>query len=201
MRFIQKDLAEKSMLKKSGFTEYFIRTNALEGNEFKAWIFRPGMQFLSTDKWWGDCGNRISEHEGLDFCLYEDRQGNIQKITEKTKVPAMYPGRVKGLIEDFLGESVVLAHEIFRDGKYQLCTLYAHTQRRPGIGINEAIDEGDVIATVADTAGSKSGIAPHLHISAAWMDRGISYEDLDWQTMGRRPDIFLIDPLTLIRTD
>ena len=155
------------------------------------------MQFNSLDKWWGDFGSRNSEHEGLDFCLYEDEEGNLHEIGKNAKIPAMYAGRVVGFIHDFLGETVILYHEHLSTKDQVFCTLYAHTQRRFGLVMGENMDQGDVIATVADTSRSKSGISAHLHISAAWMNSGIVYEDLNWATMGQRPDIFLIDPISL----
>jgi murein DD-endopeptidase MepM/ murein hydrolase activator NlpD len=184
--------------KVSPFTTYFIQANGLEKKSFKKWVFRPGMQFGSRDKWWGDLGNRGSEHEGLDFYLYKDGEDNLNQLTEMTRVPAMYSGKVVGFINDFLGESVILKHEFHENRSHHFCTLYAHTRRFPGLGVGEKIKKGDVIATVADTRRSKAGVPPHLHISAAWMIHGISYEKLDWATMGRRSDVLLIDPLTLI---
>jgi murein DD-endopeptidase MepM/ murein hydrolase activator NlpD len=185
----------------SRFTEYFIRANGLEGLAFKEWVFNSGMQFHSLDKWWGDFGKRISAHEGLDLCLYKDGQDNIHRIKDTAGVPAMYPGRVAGFMSDFLGESVILEHEFPMAPVYQFCTIYAHTNRCPDLYIGQKINEGDIIATVADAGRPISGIFPHLHISAARVTRGISYENLDWATMGRRPDVFLLDPLTLIKTN
>ena len=186
-------------LKRSSFTTFFIQANGLDGKAFKKWVFRPGMQFKSRDKWWGDLGNRDSEHEGLDFCLYKDGEGNLNRLTERIRVPAMYSGKVVGFITDFLGESVILEHEYDNSRSYHFCTLYAHTRRRPGLKVGDNVKKGDVIATVADTRRSKAGIFPHLHISAAWMISDISYEKLDWATMGQRSDVRLIDPLTLIK--
>jgi hypothetical protein len=65
---INLDIPELRLLKKSRFTEIFIRENAPETNAFDEWIFLPGMMFNAQDKWWGDQGKREMVHEGIDLC-------------------------------------------------------------------------------------------------------------------------------------
>jgi len=42
------------ILKKSRFTAHFIKANGLTENDFKAWVFYPGMLFKAQDTWWGN---------------------------------------------------------------------------------------------------------------------------------------------------
>ena len=67
-------------LKQTCFTEMLIEANGLDPDEFQSWSFRPGMLFNSPDKWWGDHGQRDFPHEGVDFCLYQDRFGKVLRI-------------------------------------------------------------------------------------------------------------------------
>ena len=68
------------------------------------------MLFNSTDKWWGDQGKRDKPHEGLDLCLYKDREDKILRLGENAKVPVIYDGIVVGIVDDFLGKSVIIEH-------------------------------------------------------------------------------------------
>jgi len=83
------DFTKTRSLRNSRFTEFLIRKNALDQGGFNGWVFCPGMLFNSTDKWWGDHGKRDKPHEGLDLCLYKDREDTILRLGEKAKVPAI----------------------------------------------------------------------------------------------------------------
>ena len=98
------DISELRLLKKSRFTEIFIHENALEAAGFDEWIFLPGMMFRAQDKWWGDRGKREKAHEGIDLCLYKDRQDRIQRLKKNAKIPVMYSGKIVGILDDFLGK-------------------------------------------------------------------------------------------------
>jgi murein DD-endopeptidase MepM/ murein hydrolase activator NlpD len=181
----------------SRFTEYFAGVNQLDREGFREWFFEAGMRFGAIEKWWGDLGRRKSPHEGLDLCLYKDGRNEVRRVEPGAGVPAMFSGRVAGIIPDFLGESIILEHETPDCPAGKFCTFYAHVQRCPGIEPGKKVDQGDVVARIAGVRRSGSGIFPHLHVSAAWVVRGMLYEDLTWTTMGRRPDVKLVDPLPL----
>ena len=47
-----------------------IEANGLDPDDFKCWVFSPGMLFDAPNKWWDDYGRRDFPREGMDFCLY-----------------------------------------------------------------------------------------------------------------------------------
>jgi hypothetical protein len=185
-------------LRNTRFTEILIQKNALEKGGFKGWVFCPGMLFNSTDKWWGDQGKRDALHEGLDLCLYKDREDTILRLGEKTKVPVIYDGIVVGIIDDFLGESVIIEHLISDGRNNRLCTIYGHTIPKDNLYVGKVVKQGDVIATLADSSTFKIKIFPHLHISLGWTSKEISYDRLDWGNIGAPNTLTMLDPLQCI---
>jgi hypothetical protein len=188
----------KSFLRNTRFTEFLIQKNGLGEGGFKGWVFCAGMLFNSTDKWWGDRGKRVKPHEGLDLCLYKDREDTILRLCNKAKVPVTYGGIVVGIIDDFLGKSVIIEHSFADRDNSRLCTIYGHTIPRDNLHVGNIIKEGDIIATLAGSSRSKSDILPHLHISLARTSRGISYDKLDWENIGDPKTLTLLDPLQII---
>jgi len=180
------------------FTEFLIQKNALGQNGFKGWGFFPGMLFNSTDKWWGDLGKRDKPHEGLDLCLYKDRKGTILRLGEKAKIPVIYDGTVVGIVDDFLGKSVIIEHLFSDCGSNRLCSIYGHTIPEDHLHVGNPVREGDVIATLADSTRSKTNIFPHLHISLGWTSKETSYDRLDWKNIGAPNTLTLLDPLQVI---
>lgn len=182
-------------MKKSGFIKYLVQHNGLD---FHRWVFLPGMGFGETEKWWDD-GKRPTPHEGLDLCLFEDRTGGICCLNTGDGIPAIHDGTVKGVIKDFLGETVIVAHDFFVDGHGNpLITLYAHTVPIHDIYINKSVKEGDIIARIAASDRMPGGMIPHVHITAGRLINGISHDQLDWVKISRREAMVLTDPFTLI---
>ncbi|MFO7970928.1 MAG: M23 family metallopeptidase [Desulfobacterales bacterium] len=192
------DFTKTRSLRNSRFTEFLIRKNALDQGGFNGWVFCPGMLFNSTDKWWGDQGKRDKPHEGLDLCLYKDREDTILRLGEKAKVPAIYDGTVVGIVDDFLGKSVIIEHLISDCDNNRLCSIYGHTLPADTLYVGKIVKQGDVIATLADSSMSKTGIIPHLHISLGWISNEISYDRLDWENIGDPDMLTLLDPLRVI---
>ncbi len=182
------------MIARSQFTTYFVAHNNLTGSRFRAWHFHPGMTFNSMDKWWGDFKKRPRSHEGLDLCHYKDMAGNIRPVSPASGIPAMYSGKVVGIIDDFLGQSVILEH----DEAKRFCTIYAHTRPAKRLVVGDRVREGDVLAFVADVRRSASGMLPHVHITTAWVTGNVSYETLAWPTLADEPHLDLFDPLLCI---
>jgi hypothetical protein len=60
------------------------------------------------------------------------------------------------------------------------------------------VDEGDIIATLADTRHSKAQIIPHLHLSLGRPAKSLSYEGFVWNTVRKPEEIILLDPLSVI---
>ena len=186
--------------KNSRFTECLIQKNALDQDGFHGWAFCIGMLFQSTDKWWGDRKKRDKPHEGLDLCLYKNQKGAIVRLEEKTKVPVIYDGMVVGIIDDFLGKSIIVDH-LFADGNNnRLFTIYGHTIPQDHLHVGKPVKQGDIIATLGDSSSFKTNILPHLHISLGWASKSISYDRLDWKSMGDSNTLTLLDPLHIIDT-
>lgn len=184
--------------KKSRFTEMLIAENALGQSGFDCWIFCRGMLFNAADKWWGDHGRRDYPHEGIDLCLYKDRSGGMRQIDVNTRIPVMHDGVVRAIFKDYLGRAVIIEHEYAGSNPARFISFYAHTKPRPEIEVGGTVKEGDIIATLADTANSKSKIIPHLHLSLGFPSESFSYEGFAWNTVRDPEMISLQDPLAVI---
>jgi murein DD-endopeptidase MepM/ murein hydrolase activator NlpD len=180
------------------FTEYIIHENALEENGFKEWIFRPGMLFNATEKWWGDQGKRDKPHEGLDLFIYRDLRENTRQLNEKTKIPVIFDGTVKAIFNDFLGKSLIIEHNLTDINDNRLCTIYGHINPGKTLQLGSKVKEGDIIASLAHPGNSKATIFSHLHVSLGWASKLISYDKLDWKKIGVTKTLNLIDPLGFI---
>ncbi len=176
-------------MNKSRFTDNFIKVNGL-GDKFKEWVLYPGMPFNSEDKWWGNLSKRDSLHEGLDLCFYKDKDEIIYTIEEDMKIPAMYDGVVVEIINDFIGQTVIIKHDM----PDEFIAFYAHTTPEDYISIGKTVKEGELIASVAGLKESKSGLSPHLHLSIGTPRlTDIEYDKLDWSSISE--DINFVDPL------
>jgi len=154
------------------------------------------MLFGSCSSWWGDREKRHRPHEGLDLCVYLTDKGVLCYLDEKIIIPAIFKGRVVRLIDDFLGSSVFVRHDIHNENGSSLYTIYGHMKPDTSEGLK--MNEGDIIGTIA-TAKRKNEAIPHLHISVAWIPDTIESQDLTWQNIGDDHEILLIDPLRVIR--
>jgi hypothetical protein len=175
----------------TNFTERLIRENGLDERDLIQWAFAPGMAFGSTVKWWGDEGQRERPHEGVDLCLHRDRQGDLRRLREGARLPAMYGGTVVRLCDDFLGRSVMIERDL--PGQAKLYVMYGHTVPRPNLQVGQSVLEGEVVAYLAPLPAHKTGILPHLHVSLGWASGPVAYDGLDWE---RIPDLVtLLDPV------
>jgi len=184
-------------LVKNRFTEMLLDANRIAAAAFKCWVFRPGMQFNSPRKWWGDCGPRDFPHEGVDFCLYEDCSGQVHRLDGKTRIPVMADGVFRAMFKDYLGQALIVEHDDLKGGGPYL-SIYAHTRPREGLRRGHAVRAGDIIATIADTRHSKAKILPHLHLSIGRPSPDLAYENFVWNIL-RDPDrVTLLDPMDII---
>jgi murein DD-endopeptidase MepM/ murein hydrolase activator NlpD len=190
--------ATTAAFKRTRFTEMLIDANGLDQNAFECWVFCPGMLFESPEKWWGDGGRRDFPHEGIDFCLYGNRASRVFSLDEKTRIPAMHAGVVKAIFADYLGKALVIEHALQDRPGGRFLSVYAHTKPENNIEIGTAVKEGEVIATIADTARSKTGILPHLHFSLGLPAPLLGYESFVWNIMRTPNLVTLLDPLGLI---
>ena len=180
------------------FTELLLQANGLDSGDFHCWIFCPGMAFRSMDKWWGDRGRRDFPHEGVDFCLYLDRNLRVRRLDETTRIPVMRRGVVRTLFDDYLGRAVIIEHAPAEPETEIYLSVYAHTtpekHLRPGV----KVVPGDIIGTIADTRRSRAKILPHLHLTLAQATPDLIYESFVWDRMRDSDRVALLDPLPRI---
>jgi len=192
------DASETPFLKKSQFTQFVVRENALDKLGFQEWIFYPGMLFNAMDKWWGNQEKRDKPHEGLDLCFYRDCEDKMLRLDEKTKIPVLYDGTVVRVMDDFIGKSVMVEHRPLDSDYPRLCTIYGHTNLSNGLHVGRIVKAGDIVANLARPNKSQRNIPPHLHISVGWISQNISYENLYWETMDTLKELRWVDPLGVI---
>jgi hypothetical protein len=180
------------MVPASRFTEQLVRLNALR---FRRWLFKPGMIFGAEAKWWGDRGARGRDHNGLDVLWYETDGGVRERLGAGTRIPILYEGTIVKTFADFLGCTVVASHDLV-DGRSRLHTLYGHVLPAPGCVAGARVGEGEEIASLA---GAEGRVVPaHLHLSAAFVPRGILPAEITWKVLDSTPGVRFLDPEDLI---
>ena len=194
----KKHSPEGASLRKTRFTRMMIQVNNLNPANFESWAFCQGMLFGSPDKWWGDHGLRDFPHEGIDFCLYSDRSGQIRRLNEQTRIPVMHDGVVQAMFTDYLGQAIVIEHEYGHHPNGKFLSVYAHTNPQDGIRPGVTVNEGDIIATIADTKHSKAKILPHLHFSLGLPSPALRYDPFVWDIMRDADRITLLNPFDAI---
>lgn len=177
--------------------------------DFREWVFCPGMLFGSSDKWWGKRGHRERPHEGIDLLLYRDNSGNIHHIDETFAIPLLADGFVAGIINDFLGKSVIIEHPSFSGVQQKMLTIYGHTTPLATLTRGVLMKKGEIVATVAGRSERGFTMSPHLHITIARTRFPVSCDSLDWGIIGSgsgplelyNPLDFLHSPFRLAEKD
>jgi len=188
-------LIDEIIPQKSNFTAALIALNGLIGSDgFAAWHFKKGMRFNECEKWWQADSNRTHAHEGVDFCFFKTCSGSIQTFSLETLIPPLYAGQVIRVFNDFIGQSVLIRHHSLSRDKYQLYGLYGHLNPFPGIIPGKEVNQGQQIATIADTAIKKRAMRPHLHISTVYLPHNYPAESFCWEK-GNDPSVTFCDPL------
>lgn len=182
-------------LPRSPYHSLFARLNKLA---IKEWLFAPGMLFDDKQKWWGEGGNRITRHEGIDLCLYRDMSSDVQQLQAGASVPVLFDGTVQATIDDFLAKSVFVRHEQYRVGTAVLFTVYGHVMPLSTVPAGKQFGAGDCLGGIVATIGKRPTMYPHLHISAAWFPAEVADGELNWKTIAERKVVRLIDPLSLM---
>ncbi|MCK9375180.1 MAG: M23 family metallopeptidase [Syntrophobacterales bacterium] len=177
---------------------YLVAHNHTRLGDFKEWLFQPGMLFQSLEKWWGGGGLRPGHHEGLDLYSFADVRGRIKILDQHIRIPAAFSGRIVKIDPDFLGKSIFIKHEIFSGSGRQLYSAYGHTAPLEALTVGQTVVEGEIIAIISGGPGRKTAIAPHLHITFAWMPASLDPDRLTWENLGHDPAITLIDPLSVL---
>jgi hypothetical protein len=188
---------------KSTFFKYLVANNRPHLDNFKEWIFFPGMLFNSLEKWWGDGGGRAAPHEGLDLCNFEEIKGQKKSLGPHTKIPAAFAGEIAKIAPDFLGKSIFISHGIFDGLGRQLYSAYGHTAPRASLKVGSNVAEGENLAEISKLPDKKLDLAilPHIHITFAWIPVPIADHDLNWDNLGKNSGITLIDPLSVLELD
>ncbi len=172
--------------------------NRLDIKDPGGWLFHHGMLFQSTAKWWGDFGYRHAPHEGLDILLYRAGDGSVANIGPETLVPLLEDGLAINICDDFLGRSLVVENPMLTTSRFRVLMVYAHLDIMPGIATNTTLTKGDIVATPASTAGKKSKIASHLHLSVLEVPSSIPARQLTWKLFGDpESSVRLIHPALL----
>ncbi|HFQ81114.1 MAG TPA: hypothetical protein ENK33_07060 [Desulfobacterales bacterium] len=174
-----------------GFTRRFISLNQPLMQDFGAWHFQPGMRFQEKAQWWRPGFSRSTPHEGVDFCCFKDKAGELVYLRPGCKIPALFKGRVAALFDDFLGRSLYIVH---KDNGCQLSgTIYAHIQPVPEITVGRVVEAGEVVGVTAPQR--RSGpLRSHLHLSMCRAAKNVP-PPTDWQTIHHLP-IELINPFS-----
>jgi hypothetical protein len=171
-----------------------VRENGL--GDFAGWVFLPGMLFYGKNKWWGDESKRVTPHEGLDFSLYEDREGGLFRLGGGTRVPVMYDGIVAGIVDDFLGKTIIMEHRFPQAPALALVTVYGHTKPARGLRPGRAFRAGEVMASIAPSRASNKAIDPHLHVSLGQPSGAVALGSLSWQNMAQ--GLVMFDPIEVV---
>jgi hypothetical protein len=179
------------------FTRQFIAANRLGRRGFSNWLFYPGMFFLDRNKWWGDQGPRPTPHEGVDLCFYRTDTGGECRLYPQARIPAVTGGRVLGIIDDFLGKSIVVHHAGQADNGWRICTIYGHTRPLAGLSTGSRVTAGEVIASLSHNGGP-GGPGPHLHVSLALISDHLPAEGIDWPALNDPKMALFLDPLRSI---
>jgi len=179
---------------KSSFTNDFIRLNHLDAIGFVRWVFQAGMEFETHGKWWEETGSRSAPHEGLDFCCFENREGQTVYLPENTLVPVMYDGTVVRIFTDFLGESILVEHDFQHTGR-NLYSIYAHTVPDKGLQAGSRVKSGEPICA---TCPSKNrSMSSHLHLTVLRAPEE-KIASLGWSNINQTDHVILCDPLDFI---
>jgi hypothetical protein len=180
----------------NNFTLSFLHLNQRNGSEYAQWMLYPGMLFDSSRKWWGDWKYRTSRHEGLDLAFYQDKNRVMHCISEGLLVPALYPGHVRLIIQDFLGWTVFLEHPQFSKKDSAFCSLYAHLDLNEPLTYSLSIQAGQPLGRTVNT-GAKIKLAPHIHLSLGWFPKQV-LDRISWPMINTRENMLLIDPLKIL---
>jgi murein DD-endopeptidase MepM/ murein hydrolase activator NlpD len=182
----------------SDFFSYLLAANRPHMNDFKQWLFQPGMQFNSPEKWWGDGGSRYTRHEGLDLYSFLNGDGSVKTLDQHTRIPAAFAGEIVKIDPDFLGKSIYISHEIFSADGRRMISAYGHTVPRESLTPGQHVAAGEIIGRISGFPDKKTTLVPHLHITFAWAPVQVTLSQLDWKNLGADPGITLIDPLSVL---
>lgn len=141
-----------------------------------AWVFRPGMFFGDQGEWWGSRNLRRTEHEGLDFAFgAKGAPGTVfQAMPEGAPVRALAAGEAVGVLDDFLGKTIVIRHPDMRDDHgATLHTMYSHLGAVEEAGV---VSRRQFLGRVGRLRNPR--VPAHLHLTCAWIPESIPPKDI-----------------------
>ena len=144
----------------------------------------------------GQGGQRKAAHEGIDLKTYLTAKSALLQLDERILVPSIASGKIVNISDDFIGRSMFMEHpEITMAGR-RLITLFGHTQPSSSVNVGDELEEHSILGTIAKPGLSRS--TSHLHISIAWIAKGINASRLDWEMISKGDGVELIDPLAVM---
>jgi murein DD-endopeptidase MepM/ murein hydrolase activator NlpD len=183
---------------RSSFMRCFLQQNRPHLDDFRRWLFQPGMLFQSMETWWGRRRARPGPHEGLDLYTFVDLLGRVRRIDGHTRIPAAFAGEVIKIDGDFLGQSIFLGHELWTEDGRQLISAYGHLEPIDGVGAGKKVAAGEILATLTAGPGGKSAVPVHAHLTFAWMPAPVEPYQLSWKNLSHNGNITLLDPLVIL---
>jgi len=178
------------------FDAAFLDLNPAWNGRFGQWLFHPGMLFETRRKWWSGAGLRGTAHEGIDFCSVLTAEGTVCRIGPEDRFPAILPGRVALVLDDLLGQTLVLEHPEAPGDGWPLASLYAHARPVDAVQPGCLLQAGDPVVTVPPPKRSINGMHAHLHLSVIRVDPARPLDQLDWRRINARDGLQLESPFT-----
>lgn len=180
------------------FGALLVRWNRLDAAGFAGWDFLDGMRFGERAAWWRAGADRGAAHEGLDLLHYRTGGGERCSLLPGSRVPVVLPGRVVSVVGDFLGCSLFVEHDLLDRRGRCLHTVLGHITPRCGLEAGSLVQAGDEAGAIAEPAGGRTAVPPHLHVTIAMISREGGPARLDWDALRDRSRVLLLDPLPLI---
>jgi len=108
----------------------------------------------------------------------------------------MYDGIVVGIVDDFLGKTIIMEHRFPQAPALALVTVYGHTKPALALRPGRAFRAGEVMASIASQGASNKAIDPHLHVSLGQPSGAVALGSLNWQNMLR--GLVMFDPFEVV---
>lgn len=188
----------KGELPQGHFTRELRRLNSYTEGELREWLFEPGMKFADTDKWWQPGTARKKPHEGLDLLIFMDGREGRHLLPPGTAIPPLLSGTWVARIPDFMGETIILAHNFHDKAGRRLHTFYAHLQPTTAPTTGKIMETGSQIGKIGVAGRTTTTCPPHLHLSLAWVDASYPIQDFRWDDFCATENFKPGDPLALI---
>ncbi len=175
------------------YLEAIARANGLgDGVE---WLFYPGMLLESREKWWDDFRLRHAAHEGIDICFFRNISGHITSLGKKALVPALDHGIILNIVDDFLGQTLVISQGGNDRVPGNRLLVYSHLEIDQTLAPGHWVEKGQILAHLFDTRQKGSKLLPHLHLSWGELIRMPPWDCLDWHLFSNREKITLMNPV------